>query len=68
MGTRGYFPLVKWWGHEADHSSPSSDLVPRSRMVELYLHSPKHLHGVVLNFMDDFTFNFTLTYIMIQYN
>jgi hypothetical protein len=24
-------------------------LVPRPRMVELYLHSPKCLHGIVLN-------------------
>jgi hypothetical protein len=26
------------------------DLVPRSRMVELYLHSPIRLSGVVLNY------------------
>jgi hypothetical protein len=24
-------------------------LMPMSRMVELYLHSPTHLHGVVVN-------------------
>jgi hypothetical protein len=35
---------VKRQGREADHSPPS-----RSRMVELCLHSPIRLHGVVLN-------------------
>jgi hypothetical protein len=36
-------PRVKRLGREADHSPP------RSRMVELYLHSPIYLHGIVLN-------------------
>jgi hypothetical protein len=33
-------------GREADHSSPSSAKV--KEWVELYLHSPIRLHGVVL--------------------
>jgi hypothetical protein len=41
--TAGALPLeVKQLGHEADHSPPSS-------IKEPYLHSPIHLHGVVLN-------------------
>jgi hypothetical protein len=44
-------PGVKRLEHEGDHSPP----VPRSRMVELYLHSPIRLNGVVLN-RDDLTF------------
>jgi hypothetical protein len=36
-------PGVKWEGCEADHLH----LVPRSRMVRLYLHSPIHPHGMV---------------------
>jgi hypothetical protein len=39
-------PGVKRQGYEADHSL---HLAPRSRMVELYLHSPICLHGIVLN-------------------
>jgi hypothetical protein len=34
-------------GREADHYSPP--LMPRSRIVELYLHSLTSFHGVVLN-------------------
>jgi hypothetical protein len=41
MGTGGLSPGVKWQGREADHSP---HLVPRSRMVELYLHS--HIHNL----------------------
>jgi hypothetical protein len=37
---------VKRLGREADHQL---HLVPRSRMLELYLDSPIRLHGVVLN-------------------
>jgi hypothetical protein len=37
---------VKWLGHEADHSPPSSAEV---KNVVLYLHSPVHLHGMVLS-------------------
>jgi hypothetical protein len=38
---------VKQLGHEADHSPPSSAEV--KERVELYLHSPISLHGMVLN-------------------
>jgi hypothetical protein len=37
-------PRFKRTGHKAD-----PHLVPKSRMVELYHHSPIRLHGVVLN-------------------
>jgi hypothetical protein len=47
MGTRGSFPGVKRPGREADHSPPSSAEV--KECVELYLHSPIRLHGVVLS-------------------
>jgi hypothetical protein len=38
---------VKLPGREADHSPPSSAEVKES--MELYLHSPIRLHGVVLS-------------------
>jgi len=38
---------VKWPGHEADHSPPSSAEI--KECMELYLHSSIHLHGVVLS-------------------
>jgi hypothetical protein len=45
----GAFSLrAKQLGQEADYSS---HLVLRSRMVELYLHFPTCLHGVVLNYL-----------------
>jgi hypothetical protein len=47
MGIRGSFPDVKRPGREADHLPPSS--VQVKRWVELYLHSPILLHGVVLS-------------------
>jgi hypothetical protein len=47
MGTRVLSLGVKRPGHEADHSHPSSAEV--KELVELYLHSPIRLHGVVLN-------------------
>jgi hypothetical protein len=47
MGTRGSFPGIKRPGREADHSHPSSAEV--KEYVELYLHSPIRLHGVVLS-------------------
>jgi hypothetical protein len=47
MGTKGSFSGVKRPGREADHSPPSSDEV--KECVELYLHSPIRLHGVVLS-------------------
>jgi hypothetical protein len=43
MGTGGCLPGVKLTTH--------LHLAPRSRMVELYLHSPIHLHDVVLNWL-----------------
>jgi hypothetical protein len=52
---------VKRSGLEADHSPPSSDEV--KECVELYLHSPIRLHGVVLSLKkhrDNFTFTFYL--------
>jgi hypothetical protein len=45
MGTGSTSPRLKQTGREGDHSH----LVPRLRIVELYLHSPIRLHGVVLN-------------------
>jgi hypothetical protein len=36
---------VKWPGREADHSPPSSAEV--KECVDLYLHSPVRLHGVI---------------------
>jgi hypothetical protein len=47
MGNRGTFPEVKRPGREADHSPPSSAEV--KECVELYLHSPIRLHGVMLS-------------------
>jgi hypothetical protein len=47
MGTRGSFPEGKAARHEADHSPPSRAKV--KECVELYLHYPIHLHGVVLS-------------------
>jgi hypothetical protein len=47
IDTRGSFPGVKRPGREADHSPPSSAKV--NECVELYLHSPLRLHGVVLS-------------------
>jgi hypothetical protein len=51
-------PLIQWvpgvisWGLKrlkCVKLTPRLHLVPRSRMSELYLHSPTCLHGVVLN-------------------
>jgi hypothetical protein len=38
---------VKWPGSESDHSPPFSAEI--KECVELYLHSPIRLHGVVLS-------------------
>jgi hypothetical protein len=46
VGTRGSFLEVKGPGREADQSPPSSAEV--KECVELYLHSPIRLRGVVL--------------------
>jgi hypothetical protein len=59
MGTRGSFPGVKWPGHEADHSPPSSAKV---KNVWSYTStSPIRLHGVVLSWRKHRD-NFTLTF------
>jgi hypothetical protein len=47
MGIGDLSPGVKRPGREADHSPPSSAEV--KEWVELYLHSPIRLHGVVLS-------------------
>jgi hypothetical protein len=46
MGTEGFYLGVKRQGREANHLPP---LVPGSRMVELYLHSPICLHSMVFS-------------------
>jgi hypothetical protein len=46
-------PWLKRSGSEADHSPPHSAVV---KNVELYLHSPLHLQGVVLNKIRDVGF------------
>jgi hypothetical protein len=38
-------PVVKWPGSEADHSPPTSTEVKKN--VDLYIHYPIRLHGVV---------------------
>jgi hypothetical protein len=48
MGTGGSFPGVKWQGREADHSPPNSAEVKKN--VDLYIHSPIRVHGVMLNY------------------
>jgi hypothetical protein len=47
MGIGALSPGIKRPGRETDHSPPSSDEV--KEFVELYLHSPIRLHGVVLS-------------------
>jgi hypothetical protein len=49
---------INWQGCEADPSLSSS---VESRMVELYFHSPIHLHGMVLNYLSKGA-TFTLSY------
>jgi hypothetical protein len=47
-GYRGALSLgIKRPGHKADHSSPTCAEVKKN--VDLYIHSPIRLHGVVLN-------------------
>jgi hypothetical protein len=41
-----FSPVEKWHGREADHLPPSSASLG---MVELYLHSPVRINGVVIN-------------------
>jgi hypothetical protein len=47
MGTGGSYPGGKWQGYEADHSPPASVEVKKN--VDLYIHYPIHMHGIVLN-------------------
>jgi hypothetical protein len=47
MGTGGSFPGVKRPGREANHSPATSAEVKKN--VDLYIHYPIRLHGVVLN-------------------
>jgi hypothetical protein len=47
MGTGGTFPGVKRQGREADHSPPNS--CRGQENVDLYIHSPIRLDGVMLN-------------------
>jgi hypothetical protein len=47
MGKKGSFPGVKRPGREAGHSPQSSAEI--KVCIELYLHSPIRLHGVVLS-------------------
>jgi hypothetical protein len=49
---------IKWPGREADHSPSPSAAV---RMVELYLHSPIRLHGLVLNYLSTGTLYLYIT-------
>jgi hypothetical protein len=44
-------PRAKLPGCEAEKLTTHIHLVPRSRMVELYLNSPICLHGIVLNYI-----------------
>jgi hypothetical protein len=46
MGSGGSFPGVKRQGREADHSPSTSAEVKK---MDLYIHSPIRLHGVMLN-------------------
>jgi hypothetical protein len=45
IGVKAFPPAVKYPGLEADQVSY---LVPRLRIVKLYLHFPIRLHGMVL--------------------
>jgi hypothetical protein len=47
MGTGALSPGVKRPGREADYSPPTIAEVEKS--VDLYIHSPILLHGVMLN-------------------
>jgi hypothetical protein len=47
MRTSGSFPRIKLPGKEVDHSPPASAEVKEN--VDLYIHSPIHLRGIVFN-------------------
>jgi hypothetical protein len=49
MGTGGSFSGDKAAGREADHSPSASAKVKKN--VDLYMHSPIRLHGVVPNWL-----------------
>jgi hypothetical protein len=50
MKSSGYQGLFPWGKSVQDvEITTYHHIVPRSRMVELYLHSPIRLHDVVLN-------------------
>jgi hypothetical protein len=46
-------PGVKWPECEAEHSFPTSAEIKKN--VDLYIHSPICLHGVVLNYLSTWT-------------
>jgi hypothetical protein len=64
MGTGVSFLWNKGPGREAYNSV---HLVPRSKMVELYLHSPLGLHGVMqlIKHRDDFKFYMTYSQVAV---
>jgi hypothetical protein len=49
--TEAVYSGVKRYGLKTNHSPPSNaeDVMKRLRMVELYLHSPIYLHGLLIN-------------------
>jgi hypothetical protein len=58
MGERAFLRLIRP-GHEADSSPPTSAEVKKN--VDLHIHSPIRLHGVVLNKLSRGT---TLTFLV----
>jgi hypothetical protein len=55
---------IKRPGHEAGHSPPPS--VDVKECVELYFHSPIHLHGVVISLKKNHRDNFSLPFTLIE--
>jgi hypothetical protein len=49
MGIGGSFTRIKRLGREADHSPPTSAEVKKN--VDLYIHYPRSLHGVVFKYL-----------------
>jgi hypothetical protein len=56
-GFQGSFPEVNGWGVKL---TTQLHLVSRLRMAELCFHFSIRLNGVVLKYVDNFTFKFTL--------
>jgi hypothetical protein len=54
---------VRRQAREADQSPP---FIYEIRMMEVYLSTPVHLHGVVLNHRDNFTFHLRVVMISLQ--